>query len=61
LISASDLAHRVLTFSSSSPESLGDKVEPMLRDVEARLASFTRDGLLNDIVRSTAQVARWMD
>jgi SAM-dependent methyltransferase len=55
---ASELAKRVLTFSSSSPEVLGNKVEPMLGDVEHRLAPFAVDGVLTDIVVSTAQIAR---
>ncbi|SIO64018.1 Methyltransferase domain-containing protein [Bradyrhizobium erythrophlei] len=38
--SVADLAQRVLTYSSSSPAALGEKVEPMLRDVEARLMPF---------------------
>jgi SAM-dependent methyltransferase len=57
-ISASDLARRVLTFSSSSLQVLGDRADAMLRDVEARLASHGRDGLLSEIVVSAAQVAR---
>ena len=57
-ISTSDLARRVLTFSSSSPQVLGDKMDAMLRDVEARLAPFSRDGELTEIVVSSAQVAR---
>jgi SAM-dependent methyltransferase len=57
-IRASDLARRVLTFSSSSLQVLGDRTDEMLRDVEARLASHGRDGLLSEIVVSVAQVAR---
>ncbi|MCA1453871.1 class I SAM-dependent methyltransferase [Bradyrhizobium sp. BRP22] len=53
-----DLAQRVLTFSSSSPAALGEKVEPMLRDVEARLMPMSRDGALTEFVVSTAQIAR---
>lgn len=53
-----DLAQRMLTFSSSSPAALGDKVEPMLRDVEARLMPASRNGVLTEIVISTAQIAR---
>jgi len=48
----------VLTFSSSSPEVVGDKTEAMLRDVEARLAPHSRDGHLTEIVVSSAQIAR---
>lgn len=57
-ISVSDLAQRMLTFSSSSPAALGERAEPMLRDVEARLMPFSRDGVLTEIVVSTAQIAR---
>jgi SAM-dependent methyltransferase len=57
-ISARDLARRVLTFSSSSPQVLGDKAAAMLHDVEARLAPFCPDGRLNEIVVSSAQVVR---
>jgi len=54
-ISVSDLARRVLTFSSSSPNVLGDKVEAMLRDVEQRLLRWSHDGWITEIVAATAQ------
>ena len=59
-VTASDLAQRVLTFSTSSPEVLGDdKVAAMLRDVEHCLLPFSGDGgLLTEVVLSTADVAR---
>jgi SAM-dependent methyltransferase len=57
-ISTGDLARRVLTFSSSSPQVLGPNTDAMLRDVEQRLMPFGRDGLLTEIVVSSAQVAR---
>jgi SAM-dependent methyltransferase len=57
-VSVNDLARRVLTFSTSSPAVLGDKAEAMLRDVEQRLLPLSRDGLLTEIVRSTARVVR---
>jgi ubiquinone/menaquinone biosynthesis C-methylase UbiE len=56
--SVADLAQRVLTYSSSSPAALGDKVEPMLREVEARLMPWSRNGVVTEIVVSTAQIAR---
>jgi ubiquinone/menaquinone biosynthesis C-methylase UbiE len=56
--SVADLAQRILTFSSSSPAALGEKVEPMLRDVEARLMPVSRNGVLTEFVVSTAQIAR---
>lgn len=56
-ISVRDLARRVLTFSSSSPAVLGDRVEAMLSDVEARLAPFGREGMVTEVAVSVAQVA----
>lgn len=57
-ISVTSLARRMLTFSTSSPEILGDKAEAMLRDVQERLLPFSREGLLTEVLVSTAQVAR---
>jgi hypothetical protein len=57
-VSVTDLAHRVLTFSTSSPEVLGSKVEAMLRDVQERLLPLSREGRLTEFVVSTAKVAR---
>jgi hypothetical protein len=57
-IGVGDLAQRVLTFSTSSPEVLGDKAEAMLRDVEQRLLPFSRDGTIIEIVKATARVVR---
>jgi len=53
-----DLARRVLTYSSSSPEALGDKVEAMLRDVEKRLMPFARDGVVTEALVSVAQIVK---
>ena len=57
-LSVTDLAYRVLTFSSSSPAALGDKVETMLCDLEQRLLPFSRDGLLREIMIAKADVVR---
>ena len=58
-IAAGDLAQRVLTFSTSSPDVLGDKRAAMLQDVEQRLLRFSGgDGLLTEVVLATADVAR---
>ena len=54
-VSVRDLARRVLTFSSSSPDVLGDRVEAMLRDVEQRLLPLSRDGWITEVVATTAQ------
>jgi ubiquinone/menaquinone biosynthesis C-methylase UbiE len=57
-VSAKDLARRVLTFSSSSPAALGNRVDAMLVDIEARLLPFSRDGVLAETLVSAADVAR---
>ena len=55
-VSVRDLARRVLTFSSSSPDALGDNVDAMLRDVVYSLGSYSHDGEISEAVISTAQV-----
>jgi SAM-dependent methyltransferase len=57
-VSIGDLAQRVLTFSSSSPAALGDTVDAMLADIEARLSPFGRDGHLTETLLSAAQIVR---
>ncbi|MGE5156503.1 MAG: class I SAM-dependent methyltransferase [Gemmatimonas sp.] len=57
-MTARDLAQRVLTFSTSSRQVLGDKVDAMLADVEQRMQPFGRDGLITEIVVSKAEIAR---
>ncbi|MDE2376612.1 class I SAM-dependent methyltransferase [Bradyrhizobium sp.] len=56
-VSVGDLARRILTFSSSSPRALGDKVEAMLEDVEQRLARFSHEGMVSEALMSLAQIA----
>ena len=53
-----DLARRILTFSSSSAAVLGDKVDAMLQDVGRRLLPFSDGCMVDEVVVSTAQVAR---
>lgn len=55
-VSMQDLAQRTLTYSSSSPEALGDNVEAMVQDVESHLASFSRHGSIAETIVSTAQI-----
>ncbi len=57
-ISVADLARRVLTFSSSSPDVLGGKVDAMLHDVEQRLLPLSRDGFITEVVTGVAQVVK---
>jgi SAM-dependent methyltransferase len=57
-VSVERLARRVLTFSSSSPAALGDRVDAMVADVESRLKPFAREGILTEVLVSTAQLAR---
>jgi len=58
LVGLHDLAKRTLTYSSSSPEALGDNVEAMLRDVGKHLVSFHRDGAIAETIVSTAQIVK---
>src|SRR5262249_9962610 len=53
-----DLARRLLTYSISSPAVLGDKVETMLREVEARFRPMSNAGIVDEVVLSTAQVVQ---
>ena len=55
-VSVSDLAQRVLTFSSSSPAALGDKVDAMLTNIEARLSSFSHSGSVTETLVSAADI-----
>jgi ubiquinone/menaquinone biosynthesis C-methylase UbiE len=57
-VSVSDLAQRVLTFSSSSPAALGDKVDAMLADVEARLSPFNQSGSIAEVLVSAADIIK---
>jgi SAM-dependent methyltransferase len=57
-VSVERLARRMLTFSPSSPDAVGDKVDAMLADVETRLAPFALDGMVTEVVTTTAQLAR---
>lgn len=57
-IRVNDLARRVLTFSSSSPEVLGDRVPAMLADVAQRLEPFSRDGVITETFAALAHVVR---
>jgi SAM-dependent methyltransferase len=57
-LSAGDLAQRMLTFSTSSPQVLGEKVKAMLCDVERRLLPFSREGVFSEVVVSRAQIAK---
>ncbi|MBR0709785.1 class I SAM-dependent methyltransferase [Bradyrhizobium liaoningense] len=53
-----DLTRRTLTYSSSSPEALGDNVEAMLKDVGKHLVPFSRDGTIAETIVSTAQIVK---
>jgi hypothetical protein len=57
-VGVSDLAQRVLTFSSSSPAALGDKMDAMLTDIEARLFPFSHSGSVTETVVSAADIIR---
>jgi len=53
-----DLAQRMLTFSSSSPAALGDKVDAALADVETRLMPFGHNGRITETLVSAADILR---
>jgi SAM-dependent methyltransferase len=57
-VSVQDLTRRTLTYSSSSPDALGENVEAMLHEVGERLASFGRDGVIAETIVSTAQIVK---
>ena len=57
-VQVDELAQRILTFSSSSPAVLGDRVQAMLWDVAQRLLPYSDAGRLSEVVVSTAQVVR---
>ncbi len=57
-ITLRDLARRVLTFSSTSPDAAGDRVEAMLADIEQRLTPFSKDGLIAEAFVAVAQVVK---
>ncbi|MBR0878662.1 SAM-dependent methyltransferase [Bradyrhizobium japonicum] len=58
LVGLHDLAERTLTYSSSSPDALGENADEMLRDVGQHLAAFSRDGAIAETVVSTAQIVK---
>ncbi|MCP3391450.1 class I SAM-dependent methyltransferase [Bradyrhizobium sp. CCGB12] len=57
-VSVQDLTQRVLTYSSSSPEALGDNVGVALRDVENHLVSFHHDGAITETIVSMAEIVK---
>jgi hypothetical protein len=48
----------VLTFSSTSPEAIGDKADAMLADVEQCLLPFSQNGVITEVFVAGAQVVR---
>ncbi|EIG58086.1 class I SAM-dependent methyltransferase [Bradyrhizobium sp. WSM1253] len=58
VVGVEDLTRRTLTYSSSSPDALGDNVEEMLRDVREHLASFSGNGVVAETIVSTAQIVK---
>jgi hypothetical protein len=58
LVGLHDLAKRTLTYSSSSPDALGENVDAMLSDVAKHLVPFSRDGAIAETIVSTAQIVK---
>jgi SAM-dependent methyltransferase len=52
------LTDRALSFSSTSPDRLGDKVEILANEIRELLAAHASDGAVTEVVESTASIAR---
>ncbi|GLS19319.1 methyltransferase [Labrys miyagiensis] len=57
-IPVEDLVHRILSFSSTSPAILGDRVDAVLEEARGVLAPFGQDGRIIETVESTATIIR---
>jgi SAM-dependent methyltransferase len=57
-VSMEDLVQRVLSFSSTSPALLGDRVEAVLEEARQILKPFGADGMITETVESTATIIR---
>jgi SAM-dependent methyltransferase len=49
---------RALSFSSTSRERLGDKADDLASEIRELMANFARDGVVAEVVESTALIAR---
>ena len=52
------LTNRALSFSSTSPERLGDKVGVLANEIQELLTPYATDGVVTEVVESTASIAR---
>jgi SAM-dependent methyltransferase len=52
------LTDRALSFSSTSPERLGDKAGVLANEIRGLLTAYATDGAVTEIVESTASIAR---
>jgi len=57
-IPAEDLVQRILSFSSTSPAILGDRIEAALDEGREVLAPFSENGMITETVESTATIIR---
>ncbi len=55
-VSVKQLADRILSMSTSSPDKLGDEVPAMRSAIGEALAPFAADGMIRDIVEAQAEV-----
>jgi hypothetical protein len=49
---------RALSFSSTSRERLGDKADDLASEIQELMGNFARDGVVAEVVESTALIAR---
>lgn len=52
------LVDRALSLSANSPSKLGDRAEPFLRELNDFLAGIARDGMVTEVVATSALIAR---
>ncbi|MGK9164667.1 methyltransferase domain-containing protein [Inquilinus limosus] len=57
-IPADTLVHRTLSMSSTAPERIGDRVGALIAEIEGLAAEHAADGMLTEVVTSTALIAR---
>ncbi|WP_026871479.1 class I SAM-dependent methyltransferase [Inquilinus limosus] len=60
-IPADTLAARTLSMSSTAPERIGARAAELLAEIEALSAEYAADGMLTEVVTSTALIARRPD
>lgn len=57
-VSVEDLAQRILSFSTTSPAILGDRIDAMLEDARRTLMPLSNSGMIAETVESSATIVR---